>query len=309
MRSINLTIMTVIVLFVCAVSVDQARAQQPTVVTIPPIQIPPIMVPGTSLPTIMIPPVHIPPIQIPVVTIPPAPMSPTGGAMSTLALPEGLPPQVQAILSCIDTGGTGLGVAACIAEAQGQATTAQTLRSIDACAGTGGSGVETAACIAEAIGQADAAQTLRGIDGCLAAGGSDDAVTACIAETLGISMTEEQIQNASACRSAMSSSSSSSSVSGSSGSGSVSSVSRSSSVQVAGCTGAALGDDAAAQALLGCFSGAESDSGAQLVACAVGTMSPEQGAVIEGIFACIEGHRQDGDLNAFLSCVLGATGG
>jgi hypothetical protein len=38
-------------------------------------------------------------------------------------------------------------------------------------------------------------------------------------------------------------------------------------------------------------------------------MSPEQAAVFEGIIACIEGHRQDGDLNAFLSCVLGAAGG
>jgi hypothetical protein len=201
-------------------------------------------------------------------------------------------------------------VAACIAEAQGQSTAAQTLRSIDACAGAGGSGIETAACIAEAAGQAGVAQTLRGIDSCLAAGGSDDEITACIAETLGISMTADQVQNASTCRSsATSSSSSSSSVSGSSGSSNASSISSSTSVQVASCTGAALGDDAAAQALFSCFSGDDGASDAQMVACAVGTMSPEQAAVIEGIFGCIEAHREDGDLAAFVSCVVGATGG
>lgn len=310
MRSINLTIMALGVLFVCAFNVDRAQAQSPSVVTIPPIQIPPITVPGTSLPPITLPPIQIPPIQIPPVTAPSVQVPPLSIPASTMVVPAGLPPQVQAIVSCINAGGSGLTMAACIAESQGHVTTAQTLRSIDACAGAGGSGVETAACIAEATGHPDAAQMLRGIGGCLAAGGGDDAITACIAETMGISMTAEQIQSASACRSSsMSSSSSTSNVNGTSGSSSVSSVSSSSSVQIASCTGTALGEDPAAQALFGCFTGADGAGDAQMIACAVGTMSPEQAAVIEGIFACVDGHRQNGDLDGFLTCVLAATGG
>src|SRR5215216_6315716 len=104
MRFINLAIMTVVILFVCAVSVERAQAQQPTVVTIPPIQIPPITVPGATLPPIVIPPIQVPTIQIPPVTIPAAAGSPTSGLTSPIALPAGLPPQVQAILSCINGG-------------------------------------------------------------------------------------------------------------------------------------------------------------------------------------------------------------
>ncbi|MGE0540219.1 MAG: hypothetical protein AB7R89_08555 [Dehalococcoidia bacterium] len=303
MRYITVTILSLVVLFVCAFSADRARAQQPPVVTIPPIHIPPIAIPGID-----IPPITIPPIEIPPVVLPPAPASSAGGPATSpaSALSMSLPPQTQAIFSCIEGGGSGLGVAACIAESQGQDSTAQTLRSIDACTGDGGSDIETAACIAEAAGQEEAAQTLRAIDGCLAAGGADDEITACVAGALGISITVEQAQSARTCG-ISSTSSSTNSASSSSGDGSTSTTSSSSNVQVASCTGAVIESDATAQALLGCFSGAEGAAAARLVACAVGTMPPELATMVERVFACIEGYREDGDLNSFLTCAVAAT--
>ena len=66
------------------------------------------------------------------------------------------------------------------------------------------------------------------------------------------------------------------------------------------------------QAVLSCFpeEGAEeSTTGAELVACVVRTASSDDALVIERTFACIEAHREDGDLDGFLECVIAATSG
>lgn len=305
MRYSRLLIISMFVMLTYVVGGSGVQAQQPPGSVIPSVQIPPITVPGVTIPPIVIPPIVIPPIPVPEVNVPGTPSQPP--------VLLNLPPAVQAILSCVESGGTSLSITACIAESQGQSSAAQTLRRIDTCVEDDASGVETAACIAEAVGQEEAARILRAIDACQTAGGSNDEVTACIAEALGIDA--EQVEVVTSCRASSSVSSRSSTTTSSSASstaGSSSSSSSVSSVSVATCVSEAVGDDETARAVLGCFpeEGAEeSTTGAELVACVVDTVSSDDGAVVERLFACIEAHREDGDLQGFLDCVIAATDG
>lgn len=192
-----------------------------------------------------------------------------------------LPAQAQAALVCVQRGGSGIVIAACLAEANGQSGAAGILRSIDSCLQNQSLGVSTAACLADAVGEPETADLLRSIADCQTAGGTEAEIAACIAAVVGEEPVAQQIQIVQDCQ-----------------------TSGGSQAEVAACINDAIGDDETVQAVLGCF--AEDTTGAEFVVCVINVVSPEQGALVGEVFGCIEAFRQDSDADGLLTCLTAA---